>query len=199
VPTPRRSQADRSRATRTALVQTARTLFAERGYAAVSTEEIVRAAGVTRGALYHHFADKRELFQAVLEQLEAELTADLDTAAADAPDPLTGGLAALGRFLQHCQQPEVIQISLTDAPAALGWQTWRDIQSRYGLRLIIRMLEGAAADGALAPAPIPTLAQLVLSACIEAALTIAHADDREAAKTNAEQALTALLSGLITS
>lgn len=173
-------------------------MFAERGYAAVSAEEIVRAAGVTRGALYHHFAGKRELFQAVFEQIEAELTADLGTVAEDAPDPFTGGLAALRRFLEHCGQPEVIRISVTDAPAVLSWETWREIQSRHGLRLIVRMLEGAAANDSLVSAPVPTLAQLILSACIEAALTIAHADDREAAKADAEQALTALLSGLIT-
>lgn len=163
----------------------------------MSAEDIVRAAGVTRGALYHHFADKRELFRAVFEQLEAELTGDLDAVAEEAPDPFTGGLAALRRFLEHCGQSEVIRISVTDAPAVLGWQSWREIQSRYGLRPIIRMLEGAEADGTLVSAPIPTLARLILGACIEAARTIAHADDREAAKAEAGQALTVLLSGLI--
>jgi len=194
---PRRSQAERSRTTRTALIETARALFAERGYAAVPADEIVRAAGVTRGALYHHFGDKQGLFRAVVEQLEEEITAEVAATARDASDPVAAGLAALSRFLQVCQRDEVVRISLTDAPAVLGWQAWREIESRHGLGLITETLEGAAAADMLIPVPIPELAQLVLSACSEAALMIAHAEDTESAKTRAEQALGAVVAGLV--
>ena len=197
VPTPRRSQVQRSRSTRASLVEAARTLFAEHGYVAVPADDIVRSAGVTRGALYHHFGDKQGLFCAVVEQIEAEITEELAAVARAGTDHWTAGLAALARFLDVCGRPEVVRISLTDAPAVLGWQAWREIERRHGLGLITEILEAAAADGALAPVPIPELSQLLLSACGEAALIIAHAEDSHAARTRAEQTLVALLSGLI--
>lgn len=196
MPTPRRSQADRSRSTRAALVETARRLFAERGYANVPADEIVSAAGVTRGALYHHFADKQALFLAAFEELETELSAEVKAAVDAAPDHWTGMVAALSRFLDACQRPEVVRIALTDAPAVLGWQRWREIEARHGLGLITEQLDTAAKNGLLVAAPVPALAQLVLSAVIEAALLIAHAADPAAARAEAEQALLVLLSGL---
>src|SRR6266496_3807709 len=113
---PRRSQQERSRATRAALVGTARGLFAQRGYAHVPAEEIVAAAGVTRGALYHHFGDKQGLFRAVFEELEAEVTAEITEAASSATEPTAAIVMGLGRYLDICQRPEVARIVLTDAP-----------------------------------------------------------------------------------
>lgn len=197
MPTPRRSQTERSQSTQAALITAARTLFAEQGYAAVPADEIVRAAGVTRGALYHHFGDKQGLFRAVIEQIETEITEDLKTVLDAAGDPWTGALGVLSRFLDLCLRPEVVRIALTDAVSVLGWQEWRELENRYGLGLITEILESAAADGLLIDAPIPELAQLALSACAEAALMIAHAEDREAAKEKALAALVALLSGLV--
>ncbi|KZB86749.1 TetR/AcrR family transcriptional regulator [Amycolatopsis regifaucium] len=197
MPTPRRSQTERSQSTQTALIAAARPLFAEQGYAAVPADEIVRAAGVTRGALYHHFGDKQGLFRAVVEQLETEITDELKVVLRAGEDPWTAALAALTRFLEVCVRPEVVQISFTDALAVLGWQEWRAIEQRYGLGLITEILEAVAADGKLIPAPIPELAQLVMTACGEAALMIAHAEDPEAAKARCLQALVALLSGLV--
>ena len=190
---PRRSQQERSRATREALVATARRLFAERGYAHVPAEEIVTAAGVTRGALYHHFDDKQQLFRAVLEELEGEVPAEV----AAAPDRPTGMVVGLGRFLDVCQRPEVARVALTDAPAVLGWQAWREVEARHGLGVITRDLQAAAREGLLVDTPVPVLAQLVLSAVIEAALLIAHATDPAAARADAEQALLTLLSGMV--
>lgn len=197
MPTPRRSQADRSRSTRAALIETARRLFADRGYANVPADEIVSAAGVTRGALYHHFADKQALFLEVFEELEAELSAEVKAAVDAAPDHWTGMVAALSRFLDACQRPEVVRIALTDAPAVLGWQRWREVEARHGLGLITEQLDVAVTNGLLVAAPVPALAQLVLSAVIEAALLIAHAADPAAARAEAEQALLVLLSGLM--
>jgi len=194
---PRRSQADRSRSTRGALAAAARALFAERGYADVPAEEIVAAAGVTRGALYHHFTDKQGLFRAVFEELEGEVTAEIATAIAAAPDQPAAMAAGLGRFLDVCLRPEVTRIALTDAPAVLGWQTWREIEAQHGLGVITRGLEAASRADLPLPAPVPVLAQLVLSAVIEAALMIAHASDPPAARADAERSLLALLGGLL--
>ncbi|MFI7121654.1 TetR/AcrR family transcriptional regulator [Amycolatopsis sp. NPDC049868] len=197
MPTPRRSQTERSQSTQAALITAARTLFAEQGYAAVPADEIVRAAGVTRGALYHHFGDKQGLFRAVIEQIETGITEELQAVRASTDDPWAGALGVLSRFLDLCLRPEVVRIALTDAVSVLGWQEWRELENRYGLGMITEILESAAADGLLIDAPIPELAQLVLSACAEAALMIAHAEDREAAKEKALAALVALLSGLV--
>lgn len=194
---PRRSQEDRSRTTKATLVDTAYGLFAERGFAAVALDEIVAAAGVTRGAVYHHYGDKQALFRAVFEKLEAELMVEITAVVSAAPDPWTAMVGALGRFLDLCRRPDVVRIGLIDGPAVLGWQTWREIERHHALGLIITMLERAAADGQVAPAPIPVLAQLVLSAVMEAALTVANADDPAAARADAEQALLVLLSGMV--
>lgn len=189
----RRSQQDRTKATRAALIAAGRALFAQRGYAAVTAEEIVAAAGLTRGALRHHFGDKRELFQAVFEELEGEITqrsaAALD-AEADVWTAIEGGVTT---FLDICEEPEVVRIGLTDAPAVLGWRTWREIEARHGLGLIKIALEQAVHAGLLKPQPVDVLAHLVLSAMIEAALLIARdPGDRPAT----EQTLLALVRGL---
>jgi len=110
-------KAERSEATRAALIATARALFAERGYAAVGTEEIVRATGVTRGALYHHFTGKRELFQAVYEEVERQLVERIATSAmSSAGDPLQALTAGAEAFLDACEDPAVQRIALVDAP-----------------------------------------------------------------------------------
>ncbi|GAB3492767.1 TetR/AcrR family transcriptional regulator [Amycolatopsis cihanbeyliensis] len=195
---PRRSQQDRTRATTAALVTAGRELLARHGYAQVSAEQIVSAAGVTRGALHHHFGDKRGLFVAVLDEIETELTADVAEALHTAADQWTGMVTALGRFLDNCRRPEVVQLALIDAPAVLGWQGWREQEAQHGLGVITEALRDAAGAGLLRPAPVPALAQLVLSALIEASLIIAHAEDKAAARADAEQSLLLLLSGLLT-
>src|SRR6476620_523264 len=121
----RRTQASRREATRAALIAAARELFAARGYAGVGTEEIVQRAGVTRGALYHHFTGKDDLFRAVYERVEQELTQRIVTEVPLVGDPvavLRGGTAV---FLDACLEPEVQQICLLDAPAVLGYDEWR--------------------------------------------------------------------------
>src|SRR3954467_10445180 len=112
---------DQAEKTKALLIRTARKLFAKRGYARVGTEELVRAAGVTRGALYHHFDGKADLFRAVFEDVERELTEKLGAEALAKPDPWEGLLAALEMFLDVCTEPEVQRIALLDAPSVLGW------------------------------------------------------------------------------
>ncbi|NKY84171.1 TetR/AcrR family transcriptional regulator [Nocardia veterana] len=198
---PRRSQEDRSRATRASLEAVGRRLFAERGYAAVSAEEIVAAAGVTRGALHHHYADKRGLFVAVLEQLEADNTDEIRQAIDALPDPtdlLAVMATGLHTFLMVSRRPETVRIAMSDGPAVLGWQGWREMESRHGLGLITNQLELAVESG-LAPAlPVRTLAQLILAAITEAGMIVAHAEDPDAAAAEAEQCILMMLAGLLT-
>jgi AcrR family transcriptional regulator len=194
---PRRSQQERSLATRTVLISTARQMFGERGYANVPADEIVAAAGVTRGAMYHHFADKKALFEAAFIDFEISLTDELrDVARANSG--WAGIAVALSHFLDMCERQEVRQIGLTDAPAVLGWQRWREIESEYGLGVVVEQLKQLEASGELvASASVAMLAQLTLSAVIEAALLIAHADDSRQARAEAEKGLLALLSGMV--
>ncbi|GDY30839.1 TetR/AcrR family transcriptional regulator [Gandjariella thermophila] len=193
----RRRQEERSQATRAALVGHARRLFAERGYAAVPADEVVAAAGVTRGALYHHYGDKQGLFRAVFEEIEREVTEQVAEAIVGEDDLWQVMLRGLAAFLDACERPEVVRIGLTDAPAVLGWQTWREIEAEHGLGLIIALLERAINEGVIAPQPVPVLAQIVLGALIEAALLIAAAEDRQAARAAAERSVQTLVSGLL--
>jgi AcrR family transcriptional regulator len=192
--------AQRSKVTRDKLVAAARTLFGARGYAAVGTEEIVRAAGVTRGALYHQFRDKEDLFAAVFEQLEAETTARVaDGALGDgAPpaDPLAALRLGARRFLAECAAPEVERILLLDAPAVLGWERWREIGLRHGLGLVAGALEAGMEAGVVARAPVVPLAHLVIGALDEGAMYVARASDREAARAEVEAIVDRLLDGL---
>lgn len=170
-------KAEQSRATRSALVATARGLFAERGYARVGTEEIVAAAGVTRGALYHQFTDKEDLFRAVYEDVERDLVERIVAVAAGAPDPLEALRVAARAFLDACEDPAVSRIALIDAPSVLGWEQWREIGMRYGFGLIHGTLEAAMEAGQIERRPVRPLAHLLLGAIDEAALLVARADD----------------------
>ncbi|MFI6165271.1 TetR/AcrR family transcriptional regulator [Nocardia sp. NPDC051052] len=196
---PRRSQEDRSRTTRAALEQIGRRLFTERGFAATSAEELVTEAGVTRGALHHHYGDKRGLFLAVLEQIEIETTAEIETAigTVDPDDVMAGMAVGLSVFLEACQRPAMLRIALTDAPAVMGWQAWREFESRHGLGMITAMLERARGAGLIADCPVQMLAQLLLSALTESALIVAHADDPDRARAEAQQAVLLLISGIV--
>jgi AcrR family transcriptional regulator len=190
-------KAEQSEATRRKLLRAARRLFARRGYAGVGTEEIVRAAGVTRGALYHHFAGKRELLEAVYEQIEGELTEQIAAGAfAGGSDPIEALHAGAEQFLDACMQPEVQRIVLLDAPAVLGWERWRQIAAGYGLGLIEGALGAAMEAGAIRRQPLRPLAHALIGALDEIAMYVARAEDTEAARAEAGITLRALLDSL---
>jgi AcrR family transcriptional regulator len=191
-------QADRSSATRARLVKAARALFTARPYAEVGTEQIVRRARVTRGALYHHFADKRDLFRAVHEQMEAELVEGIQRqlAASAATDPIEALAAGVRSYLDACADPSFARITLVDAPAVLGWEEWRRIDEEHALRLLLVALEGAMEAGALRRQPVRPLAQLMLGTMGEAGLVIANAADPKTTRVEIEGALLAWLDGL---
>jgi AcrR family transcriptional regulator len=185
-----------ARATRDALIQAGLHLFAKRGYAEVGTEEIVARAKVTRGALYHHFRDKRDLFRAVHERVEEDLIERIGAAMGKVTDPWELILTGTRSFLDACEEPAVKQIALVDAPAVLGWDEWRQIDARYGLGLTRAALGGAIEAGVLRPLPLEPLSHLLLAALSEAALMIASAEDPASTRDEVETALVELLEGL---
>jgi len=174
----------RSASTRAALIAAARPLFAARGYADVGTEEVVRAAGVTRGALYHQFADKQALFEAVFEAVEAEVTQRIAEGALGGgiEDPLAALEAGVEQFLRVAAEPETQRIALIDAPSVLGWERWREIGMRYGLGLVEGVLQAAMDGGRIEPQPVRALAHVLLGAVDEAAMVVARAADQDAAR-----------------
>jgi AcrR family transcriptional regulator len=188
----------RSETTRQRLVAAARTLFAERGYAGVGTEQIVQAAGMSRGALYHQFRDKADLFAAVAETIHAEIAHRITAGAqADGPaDPMATLHAGVRRFLEACADPAVERILLLDGPAVLGWQAWRDLADHYGLGLLQHALQAAIDAGAITPQPVVPLAHVLLGALVEGALYVSRADDPAVARQQCTAILQQLLDGL---
>jgi AcrR family transcriptional regulator len=191
-------QAARSEATRAKLVAAARELFAKRGYAAVGTEQIVKRARVTRGALYHHFADKRNLFLAVHERLEAEGVERIAAALAGAgtEDPIEAMKVAVRAFLDGALDPGRARITLIDAPSVLGWAEWREIDARHGLGLASAALQAAMDAGRIERQPVAPLAGILVAALGEAGIMVATADDPVAARAEVEGALETLIDGL---
>jgi AcrR family transcriptional regulator len=192
---PGRREAE-ARATREALLEAALELFTERGYAGVGTEEIVARAKVTRGALYHHFTDKRDLFRAVFERVESDLMERIGATMKSASDPWDLMFSGMRAFLDACEEPAVKQISLTDAPAVLGWQEWREIDNRHGLGLTRAALDAAVEAGSIRPIATEPMAHLFVAALSEAAFVIAHADRPRKAREEVEEALLQLVEGL---
>ncbi|HEY3728169.1 MAG TPA: TetR/AcrR family transcriptional regulator [Solirubrobacteraceae bacterium] len=194
----RRAQSDRSASTRAALVAAARALFAEHGFAGVGTETIVRAAGVTRGALYHQFTDKTELFAAVYEAIEQDLARRISEriVAAGAADPIDVMTLGADAWLNACAEQEVQQIVLLDGPAVLGWQRWRDIGMRYGLGLLESLLTHAIEVGRIPEQSVSALAHVLAGALDEAAQYIARADDQTTASEDMHDVIARLIAGL---
>lgn len=158
----RRSQAERREQTRRQLLTAARKLFAEKGFAATSTPEIVAAAGVTRGALYHHYADKTALFAAVVEEEHLLIAMTINAVAEgdDEPGPVKALMAGCDAFLDAMQDRGRRQIMLVDAPAVLGREAVDAIDARHGMETLICGLRDAMDAGAIRKLPVETLAHL---------------------------------------
>jgi AcrR family transcriptional regulator len=193
-PEKKRTQRERAESTREALIAAARQLFTERGYERVGTEEIVRAAGVTRGALYHHYGDKASLLEAVYNRIEAESTERVAriVLGSDLHSPLQAMKAGVEAFLEECEKPELRQIALHDAPAVLGWERWREIGAANGLGLIEASLAAAIEAGEIRPVPVKPTAHLLMGALDEAAMLLAR-DDRREARIEVTEVLAGLL------
>lgn len=193
---PRTRKAEQAEATRAALIAAGRELFAERGYAAVPTEEIVARARVTRGALYHHFRDKRDLFKSVFEEVDRELVEHVVERALRETDPWQRLVVACQSFLDACLDPAVQRIVYADAPSVLDPAEWRGAEEASALGLISVGLEEAMAAGALARWPVAPLANLVLGALNEAGMMIASAKDTRAVRAEVGDTVVHVLEGL---
>jgi AcrR family transcriptional regulator len=189
-------RAERGEATRAALVRAARELFSSRGYAAVGTNELVERAGVTRGAMYHHFSEKKDLFRAVYEQVEQELVEATAAKMHETEDPWELLLTGTRSFFDACTDPALRQIGLIDGLAVLGWQEWREIGSRYVFGLVTYGLRNAMDAGVLRRANVEQLAHLFIGALGEAAMVLANAEDPEATRAEVEGALLVMMDGL---
>jgi AcrR family transcriptional regulator len=197
----RRTQSERSAATQTALISAARKLWGERGYAEVGTPEIAEAAGVTRGAMYHQYADKATLFLAVFEAVENEAMERLSGAvlAAAPPSPAAALRIAGDAWLQIATEPEISRIVLLEAPVVLGWATFRKLNERYGLGMTEQLLTSAIEAGELREQPVRPLAAVLLGALDEAAMVIAGSSDPAAARDDVLAVVHDLLDGLLSS
>jgi len=197
-PRVRRTQADRSATTRDALVAAARRLFAAQGFADVPTDAIVAAAGVTRGALYHQFADKTALFGAVMEAVEADIARRLadEVAAAGASDPVEALRLAVRTWLDICVEPEIHRIALIDGPSVLGWARWRAVCQQHVFGLVQILLADAIEHGRIRPQPARPLAHALMGAGDEAALYVAESADPERARAEMIAVLDQLIAGV---
>lgn len=189
---PSRTRDAQADATRAALLGVARRLFARRGYPDVSVDEIVQAAGLTKGALYHHFKDKQELFRGVVEQIQQAIRDRLIAAAARPGDGLAQLRAGCHTYLDVCTEDEVGRIVVLDSPAVLGWEAWCKVNREYGLGFFVERLRAIRGDD---PAIEPN-AQMLLGALNVAGRVIAQADDRSAARSQVGATIDRLIAGI---
>lgn len=195
----RRTQADRSAATREALIAAGRRLFAERGFAEVGTDAIATEAGVSRGALYHQFADKVALFDAVVDQVEADITTRLaeHATAEGTADPVAGMRRAVRAWLEICLEPEIHRIVLLDGPSVLGWARWREVCQQHVFGLVEVVLSQAMETGQIRRQPLRPLAHVVMGASDEAALYVVEAEDRRRARDEMVAVLDQIIDGVL--
>ncbi|HET6964162.1 MAG TPA: TetR/AcrR family transcriptional regulator [Acidimicrobiales bacterium] len=182
----RRTQAERTAQTRSALIDAARHLFGTEGFADVGTERVAAAAGMTRGALYHQFADKTDLFAAVLDRVEAEIAERVAVAVAglDPADTIGLLLAGSDAWLDASSEPDLQRIVLIDGPSVLGWDRWREICLRHTVGLIAALIQDGIERGTIPPQPVLALTHVLVGAVDEAALYIAQSADRAAARAD---------------
>lgn len=192
----RRTQRERSETTTAQLVSAARTLFARDGYAATSLEAVCSECGVTKGALYHHFSGKSDLFEAVFREEERKLCHALREAAVAEEDPWEGFLAGSLAFLEASLDPGVQRITLLDAPAVLGWERMREIEADYGLALLKQGLRQALKAGRIGRRDADPLAHLLFGALCEGAMYIARADDPRGALRKVTRELKVVLDAI---
>lgn len=194
---PRRTQAERSETTTRRILAVARERFARDGYAATSLDAVVAGAGVTKGALYHHFGTKEELFEAVfVAEHEALFTRIIEAYNTRARDTRARALAGFRAFIEGTLDPHVQRIILLDAPGLIGWERMREIEGRYGRALLREAITAAIASGELRRRDPDVLAHLIQGALTEVAMYLAQAEDQEAARRKVDRELRLLVDGL---
>jgi AcrR family transcriptional regulator len=190
------SRATRAEGTRTALLRHARQVFAQKGFTDASTDEMVQRAKVTKGALYHHFANKQDIYQAVIEDMESELVTKLEAAAAACPDRQERLRAMCHAYLDACLDPNLARTLVIEAPVILGWKAWCDIAQSNEVAALARCLSASKVAGLASGEPLETVAQVLLGALNTSARVIATAADPAAARLQVEETIGRLLKGL---
>jgi AcrR family transcriptional regulator len=187
-----------SEATRAALLETATAMFAERGFARTSLDDIAVATQVTRGAVYHHFESKQAVFEAVFDALERDMTERIVAAAAGQPDAWQAAMAALEAFLDLCCEPTYGRLCWLEGPIALGWTRWMEYERLYAYAQIEAFLRATREAGMLAPVPLHTAAHLVFHLLGGAGRTIAEAaePDRRTVRDECATTIRRMLDGL---
>jgi AcrR family transcriptional regulator len=194
----RRTQRERSEATTGELIRAARELFAADGYRATSLDDVVAAVGMTKGAVYHHFPSKSELFAAVFEQEDRRLAGIAANAYRRRRDPWEGLLAACRAYLEAQLEPGVQRITLLDGPSVLGWERLREIEARNTLAGMEQALQTLIDSGRIEPRPVEPLAQMLQGAICEGAMVVARSTNQSATVRQVLAELRALLNGLAT-
>jgi AcrR family transcriptional regulator len=190
------SQAERRANTRKAILAAAEGLFGEHGFAATTVDDIAIAAKVAKGAVYHHFATKEDVFEAVFQATSEALVHRVMAASAEAKDALDGMVVGSRAYFTACAEARTGRIILQDGPAVLGWERWREIDARHFGRMIPMALDAAMTQGLIAKQPIEPLARLLLGAVTEAAVASAAAADPARTGMDHVRALEAVLTGL---
>ena len=188
-------KAEQARATKQRLERVARDLFAERGFAAVSAEELVERADVTRGALYHHYDGKEGLFEAVVEAAMKEVHAKLAAEAKGAADPLEALRRGAHAFMKICAAPAMQRLLLIDAPAVMGWQRWRRMDAKYGFGLLRQAIAAGIGAGLIRDQDPDVLAHILLGAMVEAAMVVARSANPARDRRAAECAIASVVNG----
>jgi AcrR family transcriptional regulator len=186
-----------SEGAREALIEAAHDLFMERDYDRVSTEEIIERSGVSRGALYHHFPAKLDLFRAVFQASERRVIERIAAQVPASESPFEGLVEGVRAYLRQCESDEELRrIGLGQGRAVLGWEGWREAATELGIGMMRAGVTAAIDAGELVPCDPETTAQVLLGASIEAAMLIVVAEDRAAARERSEAVIVALLEGL---
>lgn len=193
---PATTKAEQREMTRAKLIAVARSIFARDGYTHTATEDIVKAAGVTRGALYHHFTNKDDLFRAVVENIQQEIAGRIVQDSEKATDSWGELVAGCHAFLAASIDPKLQRILLVDAPSVLGWEAWRQLDAEYGTRLLREILEVLQHQGIIKPQSLEAQVHLLTGAMNEASLWIAQSAQPAQALAQAQAALESLLNGL---
>lgn len=196
--TPSARRAEHAADTRGALIGAARRLFAEHGFDGTGTEQIVAEARVTRGALYHHFRDKADIFRAAMAEAAADVATRLidEQLATDAQSPMAEIREGVSAFLDVCVDGDFQRIVLVDGPRVLGSDAWEDLVERYGRGILEEWLERCVGTGDLEDVPLHALARLLIAMLTEASLAIARADDPQSERAAFGETLDRILTGL---
>ncbi|MBD0382669.1 TetR/AcrR family transcriptional regulator [Paenibacillus sedimenti] len=189
------TKAEQKKMTIKRLTEVARTYFSEKGYADASMEEMVKEAGLTRGALYHHFGSKEGIFHAVLESVQQEIAERVEAEAATSEDPWEQLLLGCRAFVAAAVEPRNRRILLLDGPSALGWDVWRKMDEQNSMSLLRDQLHGMEQQGCLKTVSIDALTHLLSGAMNEAVLWIAQMPDQQQSLEETTTAIALMLEG----